>query len=44
MSDDIKDMKYDSDRLREAIHNIDNGTSTPEDIDIYCDFLSKYDV
>ena len=27
-----------------AIHNINDGTSTPEDIDIYCKFLSKYDV
>ena len=27
-----------------SIHHIDNGTSTPADIDIYCDFLSKYDV
>jgi hypothetical protein len=39
-----EEEEYDADRLREAIHSINDGTSTPEDIDIYCDFLSKYDV
>ena len=44
--DELKASKieYDAARLREAINSIDTGTSTPEDIDIYCDFLSKYDV
>ena len=40
----IEEEEYDDDRLREAINSINDGTSTPEDIDIYCDFLSKYDV
>ena len=39
-----EEEEYDDDRLRESIHSINDGTSTPEDIDIYCDFLSKYDV
>ena len=39
----IDEEEYDDDRLREAINSINDGTSTPEDIDIYCDFLSKYD-
>ena len=30
------------DPVTRAIHNINDGTSTPEDIDIYCKFLSKY--
>jgi hypothetical protein len=30
--------------ITRSIHHINNGTSTPADIDIYCDFLSKYDV
>ena len=32
------------DPVTRAIHNITTGTSTPKDIDIYCKFLSKYDV
>ena len=32
------------DSVTRSINNINNGTSTPKDIDIYCDFLSKYDV
>ena len=32
------------DSVTRAIHNINDGTSTPEDIDIYWKFLSKYDV
>ena len=32
------------DPVTTSIHNINNGTSTPKDIDIYCEFLSKYDV
>ena len=32
------------DSVTRAIHNINDGTSTPEDIDIYCKVLSKYDV
>mgnify|MGYP001187165775 CR=1 FL=1 len=44
MNEEDSKIEYDADRLREAINSIDSGTSTPEDIDIYCDFLSKYDV
>ena len=44
MTEDELKIEYDDERLKKAIHSISDGNSTPEDIDIYCDFLSKYDV
>ena len=44
MTEEESEIEYDDNRLTKAIHSIIDGPSTPEDIDIYCDFLSKYDV
>ena len=44
MTEEESEIEYDDNKLTKAIHSINDGTSTPEDIDIYCDFLSKYDV
>ena len=44
MTEDELIVEEEEDPVTRAIHNICDGTSTPEDIDIYCQFLSKYDV